>query len=90
MIFFTVVVHPILRGTGNWGFKGLNSSKYLGSSTTRAFNSPDYPDREPKVGFNSTCYEENYEKEKSNKLKNKGDKKSIKINYDSPVWRNRP
>ena len=88
--FFTVVVHPILRGTGNWGCKGLNSSKYLGSSTTRAFNNPDCPDREPKVGFNSTCHEENYEKEKSKKLKNKGDKKSIKINCDSPVWRDRP
>ena len=57
--------------TNDWGCKGLVSSRVLGSSTTRAFNNPDCPNGEPKIGFNSTCHEKNFALKEINKQNKK-------------------
>ena len=65
-----------------------------GDATTRAFNDPKCPSREPGVGFNSTCHEEEFA------LKEKNDpevppnvnffNEGVEINCNSPVWKKRP
>jgi len=87
---FVAITPPILRNTGNWGCKGLISSRILGSSTTRAFNNPDCPNGEPKIGFNSTCHEKDFALKEINKPKKEINSGTVNINCDSPVWKNKP
>ena len=61
-----------------------------GDATTRAFNDTDWPSKEPGVGFNSTCHEKDFALKEINKQKNEINSGSVKINCDSPVWKNKP
>ena len=48
---------PLLRNK-NWVCKGFSPLARFGYSTTRAFNDPNCPVREPSPGWKSTCDEE--------------------------------
>ena len=61
-----------------------------GDATTRAFNDPNCPSKEPGVGFNSTCHEKDFSLKEINKPKKEIKSGTVNINCDSPVWKNKP
>ena len=82
---------PILK---KYGWRDSCPRSYplvtYGDATTRAFNDPDCPSKEPGVGFNSTCHERDFSLKEINKPKKEIKSGIVNINCDSPVWKNKP